>query len=236
MPTDISVWGLIANASGFVKFIMLTLFIMFLTTLFLTGKKWAYFRRVNKKVEIFKKKYWSGQDLNLLFESLKGRYCEGLEVIFKAGFFEFTHFIGGKIQHSLDEPDVIVHNCRRAMEAAVQREVAKQEGSGLNTMATFGSSAPYIGLLGTVYGIMTSFISLGGTQHASVNTVAPGIAEALIATAIGLLAAIPSVLSYNYFVSKSEALNVEYDAFIEEFCNLLQRQIMKAKELVAQKK
>ena len=83
---------------------------------------------------------------------------------------------------------------------------------------------------------MTSFISLGGTHHASVNTVAPGIAEALIATAIGLLAAIPSVLSYNYFVSKSEALNVEYDAFIEEFCNLLQRQIMKAKELVAQKK
>ena len=229
MATEISIWGLISNASGFVKFIMLTLFIMALTTLFLTGKKLIYFRRVKNKVEAFKRKYWSGHDLQQLFESLKGRYCEGLEVIFKAGFYEFTHFIEGKIRHSLVEPDVIVHNCRRAMEAAVQRQVAEQEGSGLNAMATFGSSAPYIGLLGTVYGIMTSFIALGGTQHASVNTVAPGIAEALIATAIGLLAAIPSVLSYNYFISKSEALNVEYDAFIEEFCNLLQRQIMLAK-------
>ena len=131
--------------------------------------------------------------------------------------------------NSLDNPDVIVHNCRRAMTAALNRESSRQE-RGLNLLATIGSSAPYIGLLGTVYGIMNSFSAIGGAQSASISSVAPGIAEALIATAIGLLAAIPSVLSYNYFVTRSESLVVEYDAFIEEFSNLLQRQIIIARD------
>ena len=130
--------------------------------------------------------------------------------------------------NSLDNPDVIVHNCRRAMTAALNRESSRQE-RGLNLLATIGSSAPYIGLLGTVYGIMNSFIAIGGAQSASISSVAPGIAEALIATAIGLLAAIPSVLSYNYFVTAPK-LVVEYDAFIEEFSNLLQRQILLARD------
>lgn len=225
MPTDISLGHLIFNASFFVKLIMLVLFAMLLTTLFITGKKALQFQRLHVKLKRFDQAFWSGADLETLFESYEARTPEAIESVFAGGYQEFSQFRGT----SLSEPNMIVNNCRRAMEAAAYRETADQE-RWLNVLATFGSSAPYIGLLGTVYGIMTSFIALAGAQQTSINSVAPGIAEALIATAIGLLAAIPSVLSYNYFIGKSERLNVEYDAFIEEFSNLLQRQIMAARE------
>lgn len=225
LNAELSVSQLILNASFFVKIIMLILFLMFLTTLFITGKKWVQFKRLKFKLKRFDKDFWSGTDLPTLFERYEGKHPESIESVFVHGFHEFSQFRGA----GFDTPDMVVNNCRRAMDAAVYRESAIQE-RWLNILATFGSSAPYIGLLGTVCGIMTSFIALGGVQQASINSVAPGIAEALIATAMGLIAAIPSVLSYNYYISKSEALNVEYDAFIEEFSNLLQRHILAARE------
>ena len=209
--TGLSVTHLISNASMPVKVIMAILFLMFLSTLYLTGKKYVQFIRLRRKNREFDQTFWSGSDLEILYTNYEKRHPESIERIF------------------IDNPDVIVHNCRRAMTAAHNRETAQQE-RGLNVLATIGSAAPYIGLLGTVYGIMNSFIAIGGEKTASISSVAPGIAEALIATAIGLLAAIPSVLSYNYFVARSETLVVEYDAFIEEFSNLLQRQILLARD------
>lgn len=226
MQTEqLSVFHLISQASLFVQLIMAVLLLMFFITLFITGKKWVHYKRLQSKINRFHDAFWSGTDLQSLYEHYHHQDSESIEQIFVSGFHEFRQF---RSNH-LNEPDMIVHNCRRAMEAAEEREVGDQE-KRLNILATFGSSAPYIGLLGTVYGIMASFISLSGAHQTSISSVAPGIAEALIATACGLVAAIPSVLSYNYFIGKSEALTVEYDAFIEEFSNLLQRQILVARE------
>lgn len=222
MTTELSVSHLIANASIFVQLIMLILFAMFLTTLFITGKKIMQFMRLKKSNRQFDKIFWSGEfGLQELYERYKNQEDLSINLIFISGFYEFSQFRSS----DLKDQDVILANCRRAMEVARGRMNTAQERF-LNLLATFGSSAPYIGLLGTVYGIMTSFIALGGAQQTSINSVAPGIAEALIATAIGLLAAIPSVLSYNFFIAQSDGLDSEYEAFIEEFSNLLQRQIL----------
>lgn len=225
MHSQLSVTHLIFNASLFVQFIMLVLFIMFLAALYITGRKWVEFERLKIKNKRFDKHFWSGADLKDLYLHYEKQKSETIERIFVAGFHEFSQFRGSRLQ----DPEVVVLNCRRAMEAALNRVVNHQERY-LNILATSGSSAPYIGLLGTVYGIMTSFIALGGMQQTTIATVAPGIAEALIATAIGLLAAIPSVLSYNYFIAKSDDLTVEYEAFVEEFSNILQRQMLVIKE------
>lgn len=224
MQSGFSIVHLVMQASVFVQTLMLILFFMFLTTLFYTGKKWVQFERLRHKNKKFAVAFWSDTDLQSLYEYYSERSSECTEAIFVEGFQEFLQFKGG----SLDNPNVIVHNCRRAMGSALCRETYRQE-KGLNMLATFASSAPYIGLLGTVYGIMNSFIAISGAQQTSIASVAPGIAEALVATAIGLLAAIPSVLAYNFFIGRSEALIVEYEAFIEEFSNLLQRQILAAR-------
>lgn len=224
MVHDLSFWGLVGEASLFVKLIMLILLVIILVSVAITGKKVMRFRRISKKSDRFESQFWSGPDIGQLFEQLKARNTEGLESLFIAGFAEFRQFDVSDLQND----DVIITNCRRAMTAAISRELDKQE-EYLPFLATAGSVSPYIGLLGTVYGIMTSFMALGSVKSASINYVAPGIAEALIATAIGLLAAIPSVLAYNYFITRSEHLNIRYESYAEEFINILQRQILKAK-------
>ncbi len=225
MTESLSFWGLVAEASLFVKFIMLVLLLAILVSAALTGKKLIRFKRINSKSNKFEEQFWSGVDITMLYSNLKDKDTEGLESLFVAGFAEFKQFG----VNDLKDDDVIITNCRRAMGVAVSRELDKQE-EFLPMLATAGSVSPYIGLLGTVYGIMTSFMALGTVKSASINHVAPGIAEALIATAIGLLAAIPSVLSYNYFITRSERLDIRYESFTEEFINILQRQILKAKE------
>ncbi len=225
MTQDLSFWGLIAEASVFVKVIMLILVGIILTSVALTGKKIMRFRRIHKKSNRFEKQFWSGSDITELYLDLKEKNTEGLESLFVAGFSEFKQFG----IDDLKDDAVIITNCRGAMTASISRELDKQEEL-LPFLATAGSVSPYIGLLGTVYGIMTSFMALGSVKSASINHVAPGIAEALIATAIGLLAAIPSVLAYNYFITNSERLNIRYETFTEEFINILRRQILKAKE------
>lgn len=224
MTQDLSFWGLIGDASIFVQLIMLILVAIIIIAAALTGKKVMRFQRIQRKSNQFEKQFWSGADITVLYSALKDGRTEGLESLFVAGFTEFKQFNVTDLQND----HVIITNCRRAMNAATSRELDKQE-EFLPFLATSGSVSPYIGLLGTVYGIMTSFIALGTVKSASINHVAPGIAEALIATAIGLLAAIPSVLSYNYFMTRSEHLNIRYETFTEEFINILQRQILKAK-------
>lgn len=221
---DLTVWELIEQASLFVKIVMLILVGVILVATMITGKKVMRFRRIQKKSNAFEEAFWSGADITVLFNGLQQKNTEGLESLFVAGFAEFKQFG----VNDLKDDDVIITNCRRAMNAAASRELDKQE-EYLAVLATAGSTSPYIGLLGTVYGIMTSFMALGSVKSASINHVAPGIAEALIATAIGLLAAIPSVLAYNYFITRSERLNIHYETFTEEFINILQRQVLRAK-------
>lgn len=224
---DMSIWQLIINASAAVQGIMLLLLAMFLVTAFISGKTCLQFRRLNKKMVLFDQRFWNqGNDLNSIYAYYEGKDTECIESIFVSGFYEFRQFR----EVDLEEPDRIVQNCHRAMEASIIRTTVAQE-KGLGLLATFGSSAPYVGLVGTVIGIMNTFRALGANQQSSINSVAPGIAEALIATGAGLITAISAVWMYNYFIACSEKKISEYDAFREEFCNILQRQILQLRAL-----
>lgn len=227
MHTDISIWQLISDASAAVQGILLLLLVMLLITAFISGKKWHQFKRLDKKMLAFDQRFWnSGDDLNSIYAYYESKDTECIENIFVSGFYEFSQFS----EVDLQEPDRIVQNCHRAMEASIIRTTVAQE-KGLGLLATFGSSAPYVGLVGTVIGIMNTFRALGANQQSSINSVAPGIAEALIATGVGLIAAISAVWMYNYFIACSEKKISEYDAFREEFCNILQRQILQLRAL-----
>lgn len=168
----------------------------------------------------FEDKFWSGADLSKLYSEISARqHVEGIESLFVAGFKEFARLRKSHIQ----SPQAIMDGAHRAMRVALSREVDNLE-THLPFMATVGSISPYIGLFGTVWGIMNSFIALGAVQQATLAMVAPGIAEALIATAMGLFAAIPAVMAFNRFSHNVEKLENSYGNFMEEFSSILQRQ------------
>jgi biopolymer transport protein TolQ len=181
-----------------------------------------YIGEVDKSTGKFEKAFWSGQDLAQLYEADrhgKSTSIDGMEAIFQAGFKEFLRF---RKQAGVSLAQ-LMENTRRAMQVAQMREYDKLE-TNLSFLAIVGSTSPYVGLFGTVWGIMQAFQSLANVQQATISMVAPGIAEALIATALGLFAAIPAVIAYNRFVTKIGTLNSRFDAFEEEFTNLLIRQ------------
>lgn len=173
-----------------------------------------------QQLKDFEDKFWSGADLSKLYSEISVKEkIQGIESLFVAGFKEFARLRKSHI----DNPQVIVDGTHRAMRVALSREVDNLEVH-LPFMATVGSISPYIGLFGTVWGIMNSFIGLGSVQQATLAMVAPGIAEALIATAMGLFAAIPAVMAFNRFSHKVEKLENSYGNFMEEFASILQRQ------------
>lgn len=173
------------------------------------------------KLQNFEDKFWNGADLNKLYSEVSARQnISGIENLFTAGFKEFARLRKTQSQ----SPSMIVDGTHRAMRVALSREVDSLE-THLPFMATVGSISPYIGLFGTVWGIMNSFIALGAVQQATLAMVAPGIAEALVATAMGLFAAIPAVMAFNRFSHKVEKLENSYANFMEEFSSILQRQI-----------
>ena len=184
--------------------------------------KWFAVKQARSKTEQFERDFWSGGDLNNLYQSaVNDRHHAGsMERIFEAGFREFTKLRG---QKNFDSKD-IVDGSRRAMRATYQREMDALE-SHLAFLASVGSVSPYIGLFGTVWGIMHAFRALSNVGQATLASVAPGIAEALVATAIGLFAAIPAVLAYNRFSHEIDRIAVRYESFMEEFSNILQRQM-----------
>ena len=219
---DLDIWTLIANASVVVKVVMLLLAaVSFMSWMFIF-QKWFSIRRAASQTDKFEREFWSGNDLNALYQgAVNHRHTIGsLERIFEAGFREFAKLRSG--QRPADASDM-VDGARRAMRAAFQREMDFLERH-LAFLASTGSVSPYVGLFGTVWGIMISFQGLANVKEATIATVAPGISEALIATAMGLFAAIPAVWAYNRFATKVERLNVRYDAFSEEFSSILQRQ------------
>ncbi|MFQ5609101.1 MAG: protein TolQ [Woeseiaceae bacterium] len=220
MTADLSIVHLLVNASMPVQIVMLILIgasVMSWTIIF---TKRRLIRRTKAASDDFEASFWSGGDLNTLYQSAsrqKGGSI-GMASIFESGFREFNR----AIQQGQSNPDKLIEECRRAMRVAQMREVDRLEQS-LATLATIGSTSPYVGLFGTVWGIMMAFIGLANVQSATLAVVAPPIAEALIATAMGLFAAIPAVIAYNRYADKVVRLEYRYDGFTEEFSSILQR-------------
>ncbi len=218
---ELGVLSLILQASIPVKLVMGVLALASLMSWWYIFVKLFTVRSAKKQAEEFERQFWSGTDLIGLYQSASsGKYeTAGMERIFEAGFKEFLKL---KTRAGSDI-GALMDSTRRAMKANFQRELDHLE-SHLSFLATVGSVSPYIGLLGTVWGIMNSFRGLSNVAQATLAQVAPGIAEALIATAIGLFAAIPAVIAYNRYTAEIDRLANRYESFIEEFSNILQRQ------------
>jgi biopolymer transport protein TolQ len=223
---DLSFVSLISNASLLVQLVMALLALVSLMSWFYIFRKLFSIRNAKRQTAEFEATFWSGANLNALYEEVTAsrRRSGGgaLERIFEAGMEEYKKArvsFGGK---NIDT-NVLIDGSRRAMRAAYQREMDALE-QHLAFLASVGSVSPYVGLFGTVWGIMNSFRGLANVQQATLAAVAPGIAEALIATAIGLFAAIPAVVAYNRYSHDIDRISIRFESFIEEFLNILQRQ------------
>ncbi len=220
MSADMSVVGLLTEASWPVQIVMLLLIAASLVSWSIIFTKRRLIRRTKDASDEFEAAFWSGGDLNTLYQSAartKGGSL-GMSSIFEAGFREFNR----AVQAGGSTPDKIIEECRRGMRVAQMREVDRLE-QNLATLATIGSTSPYVGLFGTVWGIMLAFMEIGTAQTATLGLVAPHISEALIATAMGLFAAIPAVIAYNRYADKVVRLEYRYDGFSEEFSSILHR-------------
>ena len=220
MNADLSMITLISEASLIVKLVMLSLLVISLYSWLLIFKKRDELSQAKSDADSFEDKFWSGNELNKLYEDISSRphASRGMEGIFEVGFKEFV-----RLKKSAPETAMVLEGAQRVMRISLAREIDQLEMS-LPFLATAGSTSPYIGLFGTVWGIMNSFRALGNVQQATLAMVAPGIAEALIATAMGLFAAIPAVIAYNRYSHEVERLINRYDTFLEEFSSILQRQ------------
>ncbi|UPQ87088.1 protein TolQ [Vibrio sinaloensis] len=229
MTADISMLDLFLQASLLVKMVMLILLGMSIVSWAMIIKRSKILSQASKEAESFEDKFWSGTDLSVLYQATKQRKDElaGTEEIFYSGFTEFARLR----KSNAGSPDFIMEGTGRAMRVAVAREVDELE-THLPFLATVGSISPYIGLFGTVWGIMHAFIALGEVKQATLAMVAPGIAEALVATAMGLFAAIPAVMAYNRLSNKVGKLEHNYATFSEEFHSILHRQAMAGRDTV----
>ncbi len=223
---ELSFTELIFNASLLVQVVMLILVSMSVISWTIIIQKTSVFKRGRARADDFEDRFWSGIDLNNLYQDCMKRQAElqGLEVIYASGFKEFVRLVNS----GPADQDVVMDGTYRQMKVAQSREVEGLE-SHLASLATIGSISPYIGLFGTVWGIMHAFVALAAVKNATLSMVAPPIAEALIATAMGLFAAIPAVMFYNHFASKVEALENRYDNFMDEFATILNRRLVTVK-------
>ena len=221
MTTDHSLIDLVLNASVLVQLVMLLLLGASLVSWTMIFRKHITLKRARHSADDFEDQFWSGQDLVSMFNRINAHAYEatGMERIFHSGFKEFARLRG---QPGIDSK-AILDGSERAMRIALSREIDLLE-THLSFLATVGSTSPYVGLFGTVWGIMNSFRALGNVSQATLALVAPGIAEALIATAMGLFAAIPAVIAFNRYANDVERLHNRYDTFIEEFSAILRRQ------------
>jgi Cell division and transport-associated protein TolQ (TC 2.C.1.2.1) len=220
----LSIIYLIANASLLVQMVMLLLFIASIVSWVMIVQRGIYQSKAGGAFSAFESLFWSGTDLTQLYRqgnsNANKHTIEGVENIFRAGFKEYTRLR----QQGSTDPDAIMEGTQRAMRVALTREEEKLEAN-LSFLASVASVSPYIGLFGTVWGIMNSFRGLANVHQATLATVAPGISEALVATAMGLFAAIPAVLAYNRFSANAERLTTRYETFAEEFSAILHRQV-----------
>ena len=226
LTQDLDIWTLILHASIVVKVVMLLLVaVSFMSWMFIF-QKWFAIRRAHSQTDKFEREFWSGNDLNALYQgAVNHRHTVGsLERIFEAGFREFAKLRSG--QRGGTDASNMVDGAGRARRAPVPREMGLQERPRA-VRASTGAGSQYVGLFGTVWGIMHAFRSLANVQQATLAQVAPGIAEALVATAIGLFAAIPAVVAYNRYSHDIERLANRFESFMEEFSNILHRQAVR---------
>jgi len=221
------IWELVLEASLLVQGVMALLLLASVASWLVIFQKRRVLGRAEKRAREFEETFWSGADLNGLYdeiaETAKARV--NIDAVFEAGFLEYRRLRKERHLH----PDTLSNGAQRAMRVALTREMDRLEHR-LSFLATVGSVSPYVGLFGTVWGIMNSFRGLAGAQQATIAMVAPGIAEALIATAMGLFAAIPAVIAFNKFSSQVDRLEMRYDNFKEEFAAILHRQARRLQE------
>jgi biopolymer transport protein TolQ len=224
LEEQLSLIDLILHASITVQLVMLVLLLASMASWYMIAQRFLYFRKSLDEMYTFEERFWSGIDLAQLYRegnesAAEGNVIDGMESVFRAGFKEFSRLA----QQSGMDSEAILEGSRRAMRVALLREEERLERH-LPFLASVGSTSPYIGLFGTVWGIMHSFRGLANSTQATLATVAPGISEALIATAMGLFAAIPAVLAYNRFAAKVDVFGNRYDTFVDEFSSILSRQ------------
>lgn len=219
---DSSVLYYFWNAGLIVKLVMLLLLMASLASWTIIFQRIFFFRKLQQITRDFDAVFWSTNDLSKMYTDFNQHQSElqGIELIFHAGFREFTRL---RKQMGI-APEVVLEGAQRAMRIAYAHEQDQLE-QHLSFLATVGSISPYVGLFGTVWGIMTSFHDISKSQSATIAMVAPGISEALVATAMGLFAAIPAVIAYNRFANHAERLSNQYATFMEEFSNILYRQL-----------
>lgn len=221
MTAHLSLLKLFSDASLIVQAVMITLIVLSIFSWATIFQQLKQLKQRRREVEAFKKTFWSGVDLGNLYSRISNDTdIAPMEGIFVAGFKEFMRMQ----QEQLDNPKIVMEGIHRAMQIHLAK-ILHVMGQRLPFLATVQSMSPYIGLFGTVWGIMHSFHSLGAVQQATLAMVAPGISEALIATAMGLIAAIPAGIAYNRFAVQIEQLTEEYDIFLEEFTSILYRRI-----------
>lgn len=220
MQVDLTLVDMIVNASPVVQLVMLLLLVASLMSWTMIFRKWSAMKQARAAADEFEDRFWSGKELTALYDQVTARRpaSGGMGAIFEAGFREFARL---RKQGGID-PRAVVEGTQRAMRVVLNREIDGLE-THLPFLATVGSTSPYVGLFGTVWGIMNSFRALGNVHQATLASVAPGIAEALVATAMGLFAAIPAVIAYNRYSADVERLINRYDTFMEEFSTILQR-------------
>ena len=228
MNEPMTLWSLIASASLVVKLVMIILVAAVFASWVIIIQRQRVLNAAKESYDDFEDRFWSGMDLSQLYREISNEPTGfGVENIFTAGFREFSRLR----QQSNADPDAVMEGTQRAMRVANTREIELLDHH-LSFLATVGSTSPYVGLFGTVWGIMNSFRGLANVHQATLATVAPGIAEALIATAIGLFAAIPAVIFYNRFTTHVDRIATNYETFSEEFVNILHRQVHKKSKTV----
>lgn len=221
---ELSLVDLVMDAGVTVKLVMALLMAASVASWYMIFQRFFYFRSAGAEMLDFEEHFWSGVDLAQLYREGNERVADGeliigVEGVFRAGFKEFSRLA----QQADMDAEAMLEGARRAMRVAMLREEERLE-QHLPFLATVGSTSPYVGLFGTVWGIMNSFRGLANTSQATLATVAPGISEALVATAMGLFAAIPAVMAYNRFASKVDVYGKRYDTFVDEFSSILGRQ------------
>ena len=221
MSTDLSLLSLVLNASLVVQLVLIVLLLASIISWTMILDRGRVLGSARKTANAFEERFWSGGDLSALYKELgeQGKASQGLASIFRAGFKEFVRLRKTEGNDMM----AVLQGAERSMRVAMSREMDRLE-TNLAFLATVGSTSPYVGLFGTVWGIMQAFQALGNVEQATLALVAPGISEALVATAIGLFAAIPAVVAYNRYSNEVERLNNRYEEFVEEFSTLLQRQ------------
>lgn len=224
MTADLSLTSLFLEAGILVQLVMLLLLAASIFSWTIIFNKVRALRQAQAEILEFEAEFWSGQDMNLLYQQSENlEQQSGMRAIFVAGFKEFA------VLRKLDQSAVVAESLQRMMRVAMEKEVARLEQSSAY-LASIGSTSPYVGLFGTVWGIMNAFSALGDMKQATLALVAPHIAEALFATAMGLFAAIPAVVGYNWFANRITEVTQQYELFVEELTGLLLRYSVEMKE------